>query len=307
MRTKLSIALLALMLVSIIYSCQKGSQNADNGTLPVAPKNMATIHSNMSSMHDADAFALHLTDRMKDKCRDLTKRLSNARHQTESFISRCKQNPGKFHPHDSHVIYVPKDYPTLQAAVDNAPAGGRIIVCGTVAQSGSVLINTANLTIEGQEESATLKDSNDSLSTDNLVITASGVTVRDLKLLDIGANANDPATCVTLAHDKVINNNLSNPSIITLTNSSRNKITDCCLNGSGLNAAGQIGILLDSLSNHNEIADCSVDNTDFAAYDITGSNNQVTRLIRQRLHVRLCGMELFGHFDDRQCFYRLQC
>jgi len=275
MRTKLSFLLPALMLAGFIYSCQKGAQNTDNGTLPVVTKNMATIHSSMPSIHNADAFALHLTDRMKDKCSDLTKRLNNVRHQTESFISRCKQNPGKSHRPDSHIIYVPQQYPTLQAAVDIAPTGARIIVCGTVAQSGNVLINTDNLTIEGQEQSATLKDSNDILSTDNLVITASGVTVKDLKLLNIGIQINDPATCVTLANDKVINNNLGNPSIITLTNSSRNKITDCCLNGAGVNAAGQIGILLDSLSNHNEIADCSVDNTDFAAYNITGSDNDI--------------------------------
>jgi len=284
MRTKLSITLLALLLVGVIYSCQKGAQTADNGTVPVAPKNMATLRSKMSSMQSADAFALHFSDRMKDKCRDLTKRLNDVKHHTESFISRCKQNPGRSHRPDSHVIYVPQQYPTLQAAVDIAPVGARIIVCGTVPQSGNVLINTANLTIEGQEGreryeereghegTATLKDS---VSTDNLVITALGVTVKNLKLIDIGIQINDPATGVTLAHDKVINNNLSNPSIITLTNSSHNKITDCCLNGSGINADGQIGIMLDSLSNHNEIADCSVDNTDFAAYDITGSDNQI--------------------------------
>lgn len=273
MRTKLSIILLALMLTGII-SCQKGAQNADNGAVPVPPKNIAAIRSNMSSMHSA-SFAAHFTDSLKDRCRELCKRLDDVRHQTELFISRCKQGPGKPHKPDSHIIYVPREYPTLQGAVDIAPAGATIIVCGTVAQSGNVLINTDDLTIEGQEQSATLKDSNDSLSTDNLVITAPGVTVKDLKLLNIGIQINDPATGVTLAHDNVINDNLNNPSIITLTNSSRNKITGCCLNGAGFNAAGQIGILLDSLSSHNEIADCSVTNTDFAAYNITGSDNLV--------------------------------
>ena len=286
MRTKLSLILLTLMLVGIIYSCRKDAQNADNSTLPVAPTNMSTARSKMESMRSADGFAFHLADRMKDKCRDLTRRLHDARHETESFISRCKNGPGKYHSH-SNVIYVPQEYPTLQAAVDIAPAGARIVVCGTVAQSGNVLINTDNLTIEGQEGRdgdddheghkgpATLKDSNDSLSTDNLVITAPGVTVKNLKLLNIGIQVNNPATDVTLAHDKVVNDNLNNPSIITFTNSSRNEITDCCLNGAGINAAGQVGILLDSLSNHNEIEDCSVDNTDFAAYDITGSDNQI--------------------------------
>ncbi len=272
------------MLIGIVYSCQKGAQTADNGTVPVTPKNMGTVRSKMSSMHSVDAFALHFGDRMKDKCRDLTKRLDDVKHHTESFIDRCKEKPGKSHRHDSHVIYVPQDYPTLQAAVDVAPVGGRIVVCGTVPQSGNVLINTANLCIEGQEGRerrgeheghdgfATLKDT---VSTDNLVITAPGVTVKNLKLVDIGIQINNPATGVTLANDKVINNNLSNPSIITLTNSSRNEITDCSLTGSGVNADGQIGILLDSLSNHNEIEDCSIDNTDFAAYNITGSDNQI--------------------------------
>jgi len=113
MRTKLSISLLILMLVGVIYSCQKGTQTADNTPMPVGPKNMATIRSNMPSMH-ANTFALHFTDRMKDKCRDLTKRLNNSRHQTQSYISRCKQNPGRSHRPDSHVIYVPQNYPTLQ-------------------------------------------------------------------------------------------------------------------------------------------------------------------------------------------------
>jgi len=285
MRTKLSILLPALLLVGVIYSCQKGQQTPDTGALPAAPKNMAALHSKLSSMQSGDSFALHFADRMKDKCRDLTKRLSDVKHRTESFISRCKQNPGRGHRPDSHVIYVPRDYPTLQQAVDAAPVGARIIVCGTVPQSGNVLINTANLSIEGQEGHngrdeheghevwATLKDS---ISTDNLVITAPGVTVKNLKLVDIGIQVNDPATGVILSHDNVISNNLSNPSIITLTYSSRNKISDCSLKGSGINADGQIGILLDSLSNHNEITDCSVDNTDFAAYNITGSDNRVT-------------------------------
>ena len=275
MRTKLSIVLLTLMLVGIIYSCRKDAQNADNNALPVALKDVATTHLNIPSLHNGDAFALHLTDRMKDKCRDLSKRLNDVRHQTESFISRCKQNPGRPHRPDSQVIYVPQDYPTLQSAVDIAPVGARIIVCGKVAQSGNVLIGTDNLSIEGRDESATLSDSNDSLSTDNLIITSSGVTVKNLKLLNIGIQINDPATSVTLAHDKVINNNLNNPSIITLTNSSHNKIIDCCLSGSGVNANGQIGVLLDSLSNHNVIEDCSVTNTDFAAYNITGSDNEI--------------------------------
>ena len=275
MRTKLSLALLTLLLVGIIYSCRKGAQDPDNGALPAAPKTLATTHPNLSSMHSAKSFALHLCDSMKNKSRELCQRLNNVKHQTESYISRCKQNPGKSHHPGSGVIYVPRNFPTLQEAVDAAPVGGRIIVCGTVPQTGNVLINTASLTIEGQEESATLRDSNDSLSTDNLVITAPGVTIKNLKLLNVGIQINNPATCVTLAHDKVINNNLSNPSIITLTNSSRNKIFDCCLNGAGLNADGQVGILLDSLSNRNEIEDCSVNNTDFAAYNITGSENQV--------------------------------
>ncbi|MFI5162513.1 MAG: right-handed parallel beta-helix repeat-containing protein [Sphingobacteriales bacterium] len=275
MRTKLLIALPAIALVVLINSCRKDAGAPDTTAPAAAPQNMAALHARMTSMGKPDAFAVHFNDALKDKCRKLTKRLDDVKHQTESFISRCKQHPGKSHHPDLDVIYVPRQYPTLQAAVDIAPAGARIIVCGTVAQTGNVLINTANLSIEGQQESATLKDSNDSLSTDNLVITASGVTVKNLKLVNVGIQVNDPATGVTLAHDKVINNNLDNPSIITLTNSSHNKIKDCCLNGAGINATAQVGILLDSLSTRNEITGCSVNNTDFAAYNITGSNNLV--------------------------------
>lgn len=175
-------------------------------------------------------------------------------------------------------IHVPGDYLTLQAAVNNSIEGGKIIVDGTVMQSGNVMVDVANLTIQGEgkddEASSTIKD--DSKEGDNLVVTASGVTIKNLKLLDLGIVINN-AENENLMNLHAVSSNPGIFSAFALFGSNNCAVRNCEISYSVLGAGGVsgIGIFLDDFSNNNEVANCKVSNTQFAGFGIEGSDNSI--------------------------------
>ncbi|CAN5540667.1 hypothetical protein BH10BAC3_BH10BAC3_14450 [soil metagenome] len=176
------------------------------------------------------------------------------------------------------VIHVPQDYSTLQAAVDNSIDGGKIIVDGTVLQSGNVMVDVPNLTIQGEgeedEESSTINDNSN--TGDNLVVTVPGVTIKNLKLLDIGIVVNS-TTSAKLMNLNARNSNPLILSVIGLFGSTNSVIKNCVITYSILGADGVtgIGVFLDDFSNNNEVVNCKVSNTQFTAFDIEGSDNSI--------------------------------
>jgi hypothetical protein len=176
------------------------------------------------------------------------------------------------------VIHVPGDYSTIQAAVDNSIDGGKIIIDGTVLQSGNVMLDVPNLTIQGEreddQESSAIKDNSN--AGDNVVITVPGVTIKNLKLLNIGIVTNN-ANGETLINLNAINSNPDVFTVIGLFGSNNNIVKNCTISYSvlGVNNVSGIGIFLDDFSNINTIDSCKVFNTQFTAFGIEGSNNLI--------------------------------
>ena len=73
------------------------------------------------------------------------------------------------------VIFVPKNYLTLQEAVDNSTPNGKIIVNGATTDLGNVIVDIAGLTIEGV-------GANPTINGDKLIITAPGINIEDLTI-----------------------------------------------------------------------------------------------------------------------------
>lgn len=74
------------------------------------------------------------------------------------------------------TIYVPDDYPTIQAAVNNAAAGDTIIV-RTGTYNEAVTVNKDNLTIRGVDRDTVIVDGTGLGNANGFTITKSGVTV----------------------------------------------------------------------------------------------------------------------------------
>ncbi len=271
------IFIFAALSILAFTSCKKEIKSPDNNPLQSVQKGaniMTGLKANAINYRASveKTYPLVLTSRKAamqniEKITLERKQYLNKPEVMSSAISRKKS-----------VIHVPGDYSTLQAAVDNSMDGGKIIVDGTVLQSGNVMVDVPNLTIQGEgeddEESSTVNDNSN--AGDNLVVTVPGVTIKNLKLLDIGVVINS-ANGEKLMNLNAINSNPGISSVIALFGSNNNVVRNCKISYSILGSGGVtgIGIFLDDFSNNNEVANCKVSNTQFTAFGIEGSNNRI--------------------------------
>lgn len=265
-----------LTMVSIfISSCQKEMKSSDNNSLqgersitnPMAGINEKAIKYRASSENSyRPILSNHQVKKQNVEILTL-----NRKHTLNETAVLSTGNSGK-----KSVIHVPGDFPTLQTAVDNSLDGGTIIVDGTVTQSGNVMVDVPNLTIKGQgdqdEESSTINDNSN--AGDNLIISVPGVTVNNLKLVNLGIVISS-TNSERLTNLNEINSNPTVTDVLALLGSENNIVNNCRINGGSLSSGTADGIFLDDFSNNNQISNCRVNNTQFAAYAIEGSNNRI--------------------------------
>ncbi len=276
MSNKLTIALLVTVSICII-SCQKEINTPGNDPLKpaqkvtdgtVALKTKATAYA--TSSEKSYEVVINKQKVLKQQIEKLT--LDRSQYLNKQAALSIKNSKKK------SVIHVPGDYSTIQAAVDNSMDGGKIIIDGTVLQSGNVMVDVPNLTIQGEreddEESSTINDNSN--AGDNLVITVPGVSIKNLKLLNIGIVINN-ANSEMLMNLNAINSNPNVFTVVGLFGSNNNIVKNCKISYSvlGVNNASGIGIFLDDFSNNNEVDNCKVSNTQFTAFGIEGSNNRI--------------------------------
>jgi Periplasmic copper-binding protein (NosD) len=78
----------------------------------------------------------------------------------------------------SHVVHVPEDQPTIQAAVDKANPGDLVMIeSGTYTEE--ITVDTPRLTIRGVDRNGVVLDGNDALN-NGITVTAGGVTIENL-------------------------------------------------------------------------------------------------------------------------------
>jgi len=266
MSNKLTIALLTTAAICVI-SCQKDTKNLNNLPLQSVQK-----ESNVKAGLKANAINYRASSEKSHQLLLTNQRV--AKQNIEKFMLERKQfsrpsSSGK------SVIHVPEDYSTLQEAIDKSMDGGKIIIDGTVLQSGNVMIDVPNLTIQGgDEKSSTINDNSN--AGDNLIVTVSGVTIMNLTLLNFGIVINNTNN-ETLMNLNASNSNPEILSIIALFGSNNIAVKNCNIGYSVLGVGGVtgIGIFLDDFSNNNEISNCKVSNTQFIAFGIEGSNNSI--------------------------------
>ncbi len=272
---KVTAALLTIISIGIL-SCQKEIKNPDNIQLQ-------QVNKPARLMEGLKATAMKYKTSTEQSYKTLSANLQMVKQRIkEQSISRNaaqKNVPGllKANPNKKPVIHIPGDYPTLQAAIDNSQNGGKIIIHGSIFQSGDVIADVPNLTIQGAgENDQSFGITDNSVTGDNLIITAPGVTVKNLKLKNLGIminNGND---------EKLMNlsGTHSNPGIfsfITLLGSINTLVKNCNISYSvlGGNDAIGVGIFLDDFSNNNEVDNCKVSNTAVTAFEMEGSNNRI--------------------------------
>jgi|GEM_PF-5185145 len=259
---------LAILTIGIISSCQKEKMNMDVN----AP---AMAQADLKGMNDLTANALQykaLVEKNQEK--------------TEAELAILNQKIEKLKADQSQVdnqevtirsgnspIRVPQDYPSLQEAVNHSQSGGKIFIQGTVAEPGDVLVNVSGLTIQGQGSSPTINGS-------TLVITAQDIKVQNLRV--------NMATVISgTSGTKLMNstfsatNNVGALAPLVLMNSSSNEIKNCTVDGAYAGGTYQVGLLVDNLSNHNEIENCTAKNTNgsfgqsASAFVIDGAENSI--------------------------------
>ncbi len=274
MSKKLTFAL--LIIVSIfITSCQKEIKSSDSSSSQVErsiTNPMAGINENAIKYRALSAYSyspiLKNHQAKKENVGILTLNRKQSPNMTEELSTG---NSIK-----KMVIHVPRDFTTLQTAIDNSQNGGTIIVDGTVTQSGNVMVDIPNLTIKGDgdqdEESSAINDNSN--AGDNLIISVPGVTVNNLKLVNLGIVISS-TNGVRLTNLNEINSNPGVADVIALLSSENNILNNCKVNGGNASSGAADGIFLDDFSNNNQISNCRVDNTQFAAYAIEGSNNRI--------------------------------
>jgi hypothetical protein len=269
---KRSIALLAAASICVA-SCQKEMKNAGEHTLQPSQK-IANVMDNLNakatsyrtSSEKSYQVVCNKQKALKQNIEQLVLQ-RNGRLNKAGVLSNANSNK-------KSVIHIPSDYPTLQSAVDNSQEGGTIILDGTVLQSGNVMVDVPNLTIQGGGAGQSSAINGNSNAGDNLVITVPGVTVNNLTLLNIGILISNTQNEI-ITNLKLTNTNPTIFSVILLLSSNNNLVKNCGINGGSLSQGSGLGVFLDDFSNSNEVDNCVVSNTQFAAFGIEGSNNQV--------------------------------
>ncbi len=273
---KITIALLTTASICII-SCQKETKNPDSNPLQSVQKETNVVAGLKANAINYRASVEKTYPLVLAKRKAAMQNIENFTLERMKHLNRPEVMSGAKSGTKS-VIHVPEDYSTLQAAVNNSIDGGKIIVDGTVLQSGNVMVNVPNLTIQGEgedgEESSTINDNGNGGA--NLIVTVSGVTIKNLKLLNLGIVINN-AEGAKLMNLNAINSNPGILSVIGLFGATNSVLKNCIITYSilGVNGVTGIGIFLDDFSNNNEVANCKVSNTQFIAYGIEGSNNRI--------------------------------
>ncbi len=274
LKTKFTIALFTTGAICMI-SCQKDFKNLNN--IP-----LQSVQNKSSGMAGLKTNALNYRASSEKSSQLLLTNRKAAKQDIEKFTferklflntTKVMSRPGL---RRKSIIHVPEDYSTLQDAVDNSIDGGKIIIDKTVLQTGNVIVDVPNLTIQGEEDEKSSTINDNSSAGDNLIVTVSGVTIKNIKLLNFGIVINN-ANNESLMN---LNASSSNPgilSVIALLGSNNTVVKNCNISYSILGSGGVsgVGIFLDDFSNNNEVADCKVSNTQFTAFDIEGSDNRV--------------------------------
>ena len=262
MKKLLIILALTILTISIISSCQKENMNVDANALEIVQKEL-------KSPEDIMAKALQYRDLVEKNQQKTDAELQILKQKIEKLKaewSRRFGNQGVTTRSENGVIRVPEDYPTLQLAVDNSQPGGKIHIKGTVAEPSDVLVNVADLTIEGTGASPTITGS-------TLMITAAGITVQNL-------NINMAMTISGTTNAKVMNSNISATNnagaigVLLVINSSNNTMKNCTIDGAYEGGSYEYGFYLNNLSNHNDVENCLSKNT----YGSNGSSSSAFRI-----------------------------
>ena len=174
------------------------------------------------------------------------------------------------------TIYVPDNYTTIQAAVNNATAGDTIIVRnGTYYEN--VVVNTS-LTLQGEDRNTTIIDGGGNGDVVNM--TADNVTISGFTVRHSGQNAgiNLYSCNTTIMGNNVLNNDYgiylfrSNNNIISNNNVSSRYVLSIYLSYSSNNTISNNtisrydrGIRLDTNSNYNKIISNTISSKGYAA------------------------------------------
>jgi len=174
MRQKLLLVTLTISLTCIISSCQKETKNDDTNTLEMVRKKSFDPEAMKANSLKYREMIEKIDQQIKETMPAIRQTIENLKLERSQKLSNSGlMKKGK---HGKAVIHIPADYPTLQEAVDNAPANGKILVKGAVSDIGNVLIDDVpGLTIQGENNSATINGG-------KLIIAAAGVTVKDLTI-----------------------------------------------------------------------------------------------------------------------------
>jgi parallel beta-helix repeat protein len=254
-------------LLLVIASCQK--------EIITTPEKAQT---ELKSLEDITAIASQYSDFAKKNQQKvdaelliLTKEIENLKAQrSQRFL-----NNGKSARLANTVINVPNDYPTLQLAVDNSQPGGKIFIKGTVSEPADVLVDVPELTIQGQGSLPTINGT-------KIMITASGVTVQNLKVNMAMIISGTTDAEVMNCNISATNNTAAIP-VLLLLNSSNNSIKNCTIDGAYAGGSYEFGLFMDKLSNKNTVKNCIAKNTfgslgisESSAFRIDGADNSIT-------------------------------
>ncbi|OYU94382.1 MAG: hypothetical protein CFE21_16565 [Bacteroidetes bacterium B1(2017)] len=263
---KLLICSLAFLLL-VFASCQK-----ENVTSP------EMVQNELKSQENINVNALQykaLLEKNQQKADAELLILATEIEKLRAERSQRFHNYGKSARVGSTVINVPADYPTLQLAVNNSQPGGKIFIKGTLSEPSNVIVDVPELTIQGQGSSPTINGN-------MLMITATGVTVQNLKLNM--ATVISGTTKAKLMNSTIsAKNNTGAIGVLMVINSSNNEIKNCTIDGAYAGSSYEYGLFTDNLSNKNKVENCIAKNTfgplgisASSAFRIDGADNSIT-------------------------------
>ena len=267
MRQKLLIITLIISTIVIISGCQKEVRTNDINT-------SEQIQKKPFDLQNVEASALQYRALVEKSLKQTEIKLQAVKQTIEKLKSERSQMHGNsdlMTTPKKAVIHVPADYPTLQEAVDGAAQNSKILVTGSISDLGDVLIDVPDLTILGDDNSATINGN-------MLMITAANITIKNL-------NINMAVVISGTSNAKFISNNISAPNStgaigpFLSMNSNSDTIRNCHADGIYQGGSYEYGFYLDGLSNNNEIIGCIAENTSntesSSAFRIDGANNLI--------------------------------
>lgn len=261
MRQKLLLITLIISAAGIIISCQKEIKN--DGTYPSEKiqKKPFDPEEIKTSVLKYRGMIEKIDPEIKETVSLLTQKIETLK------LERSKKSGNtvllKRGNQSRNIIYVPADYPTLQEAIDNAPQNGKIVVKGTVNNTGDVFVDVPGLIVQGEGRSPLI-------SGNILMITAANITIQNL-------NINMVTAILGTSNVKLVNNEISTPGgvqeegLLFLLNAANNTIKNCTVNGAYTGGLYRYGVFMNEGSTNNTIENCISKNIFSNSNDQTGS------------------------------------